>query len=85
MDTNKTELVLLREEDLKEKIYIIRGRKVMLDFDLAEVYGYSTKRLNEQVNRNLQKFPSDFLFRLNTAEVKDLVRSQFELNPKSCT
>ena len=85
MDNKKTELVVLTEIDLKEKIYFIRGQKVMLDFDLAEVYGYSTKRLNEQVNRNLQKFPSDFLFRLNTAEVKDLVRSQFELNPKSCT
>ena len=85
MDNKKTEQVVLTEIDLKEKIYFIRGQKVMLDFDLAEVYGYSTKRLNEQVNRNLQKFPSDILFRLNTAEVKDLVRSQFELNPKSCT
>lgn len=77
MDNKTTELVVLTEIDLKEKIYSIRGLKVMLDFDLAEVYGYSTKRLNEQVNRNLQKFPSDFLFRLNNEEVKDLVRSQF--------
>lgn len=56
-------------------IHVIRGQKVMLDSDLAEVYGVTTKRLNEQVHRNLDRFPEDFMFRL-TAEEVDSLRSQ---------
>ena len=57
-------------------ICAVRGRKVMLDFDLARLYGVTTKRLNEQVRRNLERFPEDFLFRLTSAEVAEM-RSQF--------
>lgn len=46
----------------KDRLYIIRGKRVMLDADLAEIYGYTTKRLNEQVKRNISKFPEDFMF-----------------------
>lgn len=59
----------------KECIYRLRGRSVMLDFDLAELYGVPTKRLNEQVSRNLKRFPSDFMFQLTQDEVK-ILRSQ---------
>ena len=61
--------------DLEQKIYLIRGEKVMLDSDLAKLYGVSTKRLNEQVRRNLRRFPLDFTFRLTHDEVK-ILRSQ---------
>ncbi len=50
------------------KIYEIRGRKVMLDSDLAELYGVETRRLNEQVKRNVDRFPEDFMFRLTKEE-----------------
>ncbi|MDD7147030.1 MAG: ORF6N domain-containing protein, partial [Lachnospiraceae bacterium] len=46
-------------------MYIIRGQQVMLDKDLAEIYGYEVKRLNEQVKRNISRFPEDFMFQLN--------------------
>lgn len=54
------------------KIQIIRGRKVMLDEDLAELYEVQTKRLNEQVKRNRERFPSDFMFQLTEKEFMDL-------------
>lgn len=54
------------------KIYVIRDQKVMLDEDLAELYGVETKRLNEQVRRNIDRFPSDFMFVLNEHEFEDL-------------
>lgn len=60
---------------VERAIHVIRGHKVMLDSDLAEVYGVTTKRLNEQVHRNLDRFPEDFMFRL-TAEEVDSLRSQ---------
>lgn len=59
-------------EDIKTKIYEIRGQKVMLDRDLAELYHVETKRLNEQVKRNLMRFPSDFMFQLSEMEFKNL-------------
>ena len=52
---------------------MIRGRKVMLDADLAKLYGVSTKRLNEQVKRNKERFPHDFLFQLTAQEKADVV------------
>ena len=55
---------------------MIRGQKVMMDRDLAGLYGVSTKRLNEQVKRNLKRFPGDFMFQLTWEESKFL-RSQF--------
>ena len=61
----------LREEQLDRKIYLIRGEKVMLDRDLAILYGVETRRLNEQVKRNLSRFPSDFMFQLTKEEMTD--------------
>jgi len=58
---------------IESKIYIIRGQKVMLDFDLAELYQVPTMRLNEQVKRNLRRFPEDFMFRLSDHELKILI------------
>ena len=51
--------------DLETKIYLIRGEKMMLDYDLAELYGVSIARLNEQVKRNMRCFPEDSMFRLS--------------------
>lgn len=62
--------------NLEERLLIIRGQRVILDSDLALLYGVSTKRLNEQIKRNIQRFPDDFMFMLSNQEVKDL-RSQF--------
>jgi len=62
-------------ERIQEAILLIRGKRVMLDADLAKLYGVSTKRLNEQVKRNRDRFPEDFMFQLNLAESEDL-RSQ---------
>jgi hypothetical protein len=58
------------------KIYLVRGQKVMLDSDLAELYGVTTKRLNEQVKRNAVRFPTDFMFQLSADEFESL-RSHF--------
>lgn len=66
------EIAIISESDLKSKIYIIRGVQVMLDIDLAEIYGYETKRFNEQVKNNIERFDDDFRFQLTDAEVKDL-------------
>jgi hypothetical protein len=60
-------------ELIASKIYLIRGIKVMLDRDLAELYGVETKRLKEQVRRNIERFPEDFMFRLTKAEKQELV------------
>lgn len=59
--------------NIYKKIYKIRGEKVMLDFDLAEIYGYETKAFNQQVKRNIKKFDDDFMFRLSREEVDELV------------
>ncbi len=64
------------EEIIKQRIFIIRGRKVMIDNDLAELYGVKTKRFNEQVKRNSERFPKDFMFQLTQGEYENL-RSQF--------
>jgi len=61
---------LIPAEVIERKIYLIRGHKVMLDSDLAELYGVTTKRLNEQVRRNLKRFPSDFMFQLSSKEAE---------------
>jgi hypothetical protein len=60
---------------IQNKIYEVRGHKVMLDFDLAELYDVPTKVLNQAVKRNIQRFPSDFMFRL-TIDEWDVMRSQ---------
>jgi hypothetical protein len=62
--------------EIEARIHLVRGQKVMLDADLAEFYGVTTKRLNEQVRRNPERFPSDFMFQLTNQEVA-ILRSQF--------
>ena len=68
----KDEIMLVNQESLAEKIYMIRGQKVMLDFELAEIYGYETKRFNEQVKNNIEKFDDDFRFQLTKEEWENL-------------
>ena len=72
----ENEIIILDENDLKNKIYTIRGVQVMLDSDLAEIYGYETKRFNEQVKNNIERFDEDFRFQLTQDEV-DVLRSKF--------
>lgn len=74
-DENR-EIVVIDETTMKSKIYYIRGQKVMLDFELAEIYGYTTKTFNQQVKRNNEKFDDDFMFQLTDDEVDELSRSQ---------
>ena len=69
MSTNNTMLV----PRIEGRIQVIRGLRVMIDADLAELYGVPTKRLNEQVKRNRERFPSDFLFQLTVAEKAEVV------------
>jgi hypothetical protein len=69
-------------DSIKEKIYFIRGEKVMVDRDLAMLYGVQTMRLNEAVKRNIMRFPEDFMFRLNPDEMKDWI-SQFAISNSS--
>ena len=71
-----SEITLIDENLLKSKVYTIRGVKVMLDADLAEIYGYSVKAFNQQVKNNAEKFPGDFRFQLNDADFENL-RSKF--------
>ncbi|MBI2995428.1 MAG: ORF6N domain-containing protein [Candidatus Melainabacteria bacterium] len=66
---------LIPPERIENKIFLIKGKRVMLDRDLAELYGVSTKRLNEQVKRNKDRFPEDFMFQL-TREEAYISRSQ---------
>ena len=63
-------------ENITGLIYLIRGQKVMLDRDIAKLYGVETKRLKEQVKRNIKRFPEDFMFELSTREYENL-RSHF--------
>ena len=69
-------------ERLARQIYLMRGQKVMLDRDLAELYGVTTGRLNEAVGRNRDRFPEDFMFQLDAEEFKDW-RSQFAISNPS--
>ncbi len=64
-------LIEITAETVINKIYFIRGKKVMLDRDLAEMYGIETRRLNEQVKRNEKRFPADFMFQLSKQELED--------------
>jgi hypothetical protein len=70
-----TENLQIQPVDIQHKIHTIRNQKVMLDFDLAELYGVETKRLKEAVRRNNTRFPDDFMFELEVQEWKNL-RSQ---------
>ena len=59
-------------ESITSRIFLVRGQKIMLDSDLAELYGVSTSRLNEQVRRNIDRFPNDFMFQLTDSEFSNL-------------
>ena len=71
-----TKRSLVPPESIESRIFLIRGHKVLLDTDLAALYGVTTKRFNEQVRRNMVRFPGDFMFRLSAEEWNSL-RSQF--------
>ena len=71
----KDELAL-PSEAIERRILLVQGQKVLLDSDLARLYGVTTKRLNEQVKRNIERFPADFMFQLSTEE-NEVLRSQF--------
>jgi len=69
---SENNIIAIPEEVIMSKIYLIRGQKVMLDSDLAELYGVETRRLNEQVKRNIDRFPEDFMFQLMEPEFENL-------------
>ena len=75
---------LMTVDNICNRVYIIRGQQVMLDYDLAELYGYEVKALNQQVKRNIDRFPEDFMFQLKKEEVpKEFSKSQIvTLNEK---
>ena len=77
---NKLEL-LNNNQDIQNKIYTIRGFAVMIDRDLAELYGVENKRLNEQVKRNIERFPDEFMFQLSKEELENW-KSQFATSNK---
>lgn len=74
--TTKLNTTILLLERIEQSIWLMRGQKVMLDVDLAELYGIETKKLNQAVKRNIERFPEDFMFQLNDEEA-DSLRSQF--------
>ncbi|MHC4455108.1 MAG: ORF6N domain-containing protein, partial [Planctomycetota bacterium] len=73
-DTEKT---LVPQEIIEGKILLIKGKKIMLDSDLAMLYGVETKQLTRQVRRNIDRFPNDFMFQLSRDEYNELLRCQF--------
>lgn len=73
---------LISAERIADKIHIIRGRKVMLDRDLAALYGVPTKVLNQAVKRNTDRFPEDFMFQLTAAEYEDWISQTVISNPE---
>ena len=66
-------VIELTEQNISSMVYEIRGQKVMLDFDLARIYGYETKNFNRQVKNNIEKFPEDFMFQLTSEELNKLL------------
>mgnify|MGYP002622592668 CR=1 FL=1 len=72
----ENEIAIHESKKLKDKIYTIRGVQVMLDADLAQIYGYATKAFNQQVKNNIERFDDDFRFQLTDEEVENL-RSKF--------
>ena len=80
---NKIIATEVSEEIIRSKIYIVRGQKVMFDFDLAEIYGYETRSFNQQVKRNIEKFPNDFMFQLTKDELDGIMMSQIVISPNN--
>ncbi|MGI8495531.1 MAG: ORF6N domain-containing protein [Pyrinomonadaceae bacterium] len=75
-DKKADETALVTIDIIERKIYVVRGQKIMIDSDLATLYGVETRRLNEQVKRNIARFPEDFMFQLTKDEFENLM-SQF--------
>ncbi len=80
MSNENTEIMIVDENTLRSKIYIIRGQQVMLDTDLAEIYGYDHKGFNKQVKNNEERFDDEFRFQLTKEEVTDLRRKNYAAN-----
>ena len=76
MPETKNEIMIVDEQSLRNKIYTIRGQQVMMDFDLAEIYGYTVSAFNQQVKRNEDRFPEDFMFKLHPEELPKSLKSQ---------
>ena len=74
MQNTETIVPELNSEIIESMIYIVRGEKVMLDFELAHIYGYETKNFNRQVKNNIDKFPDEFRFKLTKEEIQNIVR-----------
>ena len=72
-EVEEKEIILINAEMIQRKIYIVRGQKVMLDFELAEIYGYTTTKFNQQVKNNIEKFDEDFMFQLTKREFENLM------------
>ena len=72
----KKEIIIVDESSLRDKIYVIRDQQVMLDYDLAEIYGYTVSAFNQQVSRNINRFPEDFMFQLRPEEIPESIKSQ---------
>lgn len=75
-DNQPQNIIEITNEVIVNMIHEIRDKKVMLDFELADLYGYETKYLNRQVHRNIEKFPEDFMFRLTSKESEMVSRCQ---------
>ena len=74
---------LISNKKTEKPVYVIRGEKVMLDRDLADLHGVSRAALNQAVRRNRERFPEDFMFQLSSAEVMELNRSQVVIGSRS--
>ncbi len=77
---NKTIVASIPDEIVMNRIILIRDKKVMIDRDLSELYGVTTKRLNEQVKRNLKRFPEDFMFQITKEEKEKIILEFTHLN-----
>lgn len=72
----ENEIKILSDTELQAKVYVIRGVQVMLDVDLAEIYGYSTKAFNQQIKNNIDRFDDDFMFQLTNEDVENLSKGR---------
>ena len=72
---NRIQMLTVIPDKIESKIFFIRGKKVMLDRDLAELYGVETRRLNEAVRRNSERFPIDFMFQLRAYPLSNRILS----------
>ena len=73
---NNNDIQILDKQTIESMIYTIRGQKVMLDFDLARIYGYSTKTFNQQVKNNIEKFPERYKLKFVEGEYNMILRSK---------